>query len=204
MRRQPGRGERPDCACCKVTDKPIKYVLLTHYHAVRVLGAPAYKDAEILASDTTRGLIAERGKQDIESRSAASRGCSARWKRLPLGLADRHHLRPDVGVAGRREVRIMHVGRGHTAGDVIATVPDAGSCSLAIWSSTRRPATAATRISPIGQRRSINSPNSRPARWCRRGAALTTPAMWRRHRAYRDFIATLYDRSARASPRDGR
>ena len=25
-----------------VTDKPIKYVVLTHYHAVRVLGASAY------------------------------------------------------------------------------------------------------------------------------------------------------------------
>ena len=51
----------------KVTDKPIKYVLLTHYHAVRVLGASAFKGAEILASDTTRGLIAERGKQDMDS-----------------------------------------------------------------------------------------------------------------------------------------
>jgi len=27
---------------------------------------------------------------------------------------------------GRREVRIMHIGRGHTAGDVIAVAPDAG------------------------------------------------------------------------------
>ena len=51
----------------KVTDKPIKYVLLTHYHAVRVLGAAAFKDAEILASDTTRGLIVERGKQDMRN-----------------------------------------------------------------------------------------------------------------------------------------
>ena len=25
-----------------VTDKPIKYVVLSHYHAVRVLGASAY------------------------------------------------------------------------------------------------------------------------------------------------------------------
>src|SRR6266852_9086361 len=50
-----------------ITDKPIKYVLLTHYHAVRVLGASAYKGAEILASDVTRGLIAERGKQDMDS-----------------------------------------------------------------------------------------------------------------------------------------
>ena len=26
---------------------------------------------------------------------------------------------------GKREVRIMHIGRGHTAGDIIAWVPDA-------------------------------------------------------------------------------
>src|SRR5258708_23430158 len=51
----------------KVTDKPIKYVLLSHYHAVRVLGASAFAGAAILASDTTRGLIAERGKQDMDS-----------------------------------------------------------------------------------------------------------------------------------------
>jgi len=49
----------------QITDKPIKHVLLTHYHAVRVLGASAFKGAEILASDATRGLIAERGKENI-------------------------------------------------------------------------------------------------------------------------------------------
>src|SRR3954464_6177906 len=41
----------------KVTEKPIKGVLLTPAHAVRVLGAAAYARAEILASDTTRALI---------------------------------------------------------------------------------------------------------------------------------------------------
>src|ERR1700735_811827 len=50
-----------------ITDKPIRYVLLSHYHAVRVLGASAYTGAEILASDTTRGLIAERGQADMDS-----------------------------------------------------------------------------------------------------------------------------------------
>ena len=33
----------------EVTDKPIKYVVLTHYHAVRVLGASAYGAQQILA-----------------------------------------------------------------------------------------------------------------------------------------------------------
>src|SRR3989338_7576271 len=50
----------------KITDKPIRYLLLSHYHAVRVLGASAYSGAEILTSDVTRDLIVERGRQDME------------------------------------------------------------------------------------------------------------------------------------------
>ena len=50
-----------------VTDKPIKYVVLSHYHAVRVLGASAFEAAEIITHDQTRRLIAERGKADWDS-----------------------------------------------------------------------------------------------------------------------------------------
>ena len=51
----------------EVTDKPVKHVVLSHYHAVRVLGASAYTEAEIIASDVTRDLIVERGQQDMDS-----------------------------------------------------------------------------------------------------------------------------------------
>ena len=51
----------------EITDKPIRYVLLTHYHAVRVLGASAYKADHIIASQDTRDLIVERGEQDMKS-----------------------------------------------------------------------------------------------------------------------------------------
>ncbi len=51
----------------EVTDKPIKYILLSHYHAVRVFGASAYNAQEILASRDTYDLIAERGEQDKAS-----------------------------------------------------------------------------------------------------------------------------------------
>ena len=43
-----------------VTDKPIKYVMLSHYHAVRVLGASAYEASEIIASETCRAMVHER------------------------------------------------------------------------------------------------------------------------------------------------
>jgi glyoxylase-like metal-dependent hydrolase (beta-lactamase superfamily II) len=111
----------------KVTDKPIKYVLLTHYHAARTLGTSAFTGAEILSSDTTQGLIAERGKQDMESEVARFPRLFAAAETIP-GLTWPTLSFPDeISVwLGRREVRIMHIGRGHTAGDTIAVVPDAG------------------------------------------------------------------------------
>src|SRR6267154_3134849 len=50
-----------------VTDKPIKYVVLSHYHAVRVLGASGYKPEHIIASRDTYDLIVERGEADMKS-----------------------------------------------------------------------------------------------------------------------------------------
>jgi len=110
----------------EVTDKPIKYVLLSHYHAVRVLGASAYEDAEILASSVTRDLIVERGQQDMDSEIG-------RFPRLFRAVESIPGLTwPGITFAremsvwlGKREVRIMHLGRAHTAGDVVAWVPDA-------------------------------------------------------------------------------
>jgi glyoxylase-like metal-dependent hydrolase (beta-lactamase superfamily II) len=110
----------------KVTDKPIKYVLLTHYHAVRVLGASAYANAEILASDTTRELIVERGKQDMDSEIGRFPRLFRAVESIP-GLTWPSMTFPDQMSVwlGKREVRIMRIGRGHTAGDVVAFVPDA-------------------------------------------------------------------------------
>src|SRR5271167_4002921 len=51
----------------EVTDKPIRYVVLSHYHAVRVLGASAYQPQQIIASRETYELIVERGEADMNS-----------------------------------------------------------------------------------------------------------------------------------------
>jgi glyoxylase-like metal-dependent hydrolase (beta-lactamase superfamily II) len=110
----------------KVTDKPIKYVLLTHYHAVRVLGASAYAGAAILASNATRALIVERGRADMDSEIGRFPRLFRAVESIP-GLTWPSITFPDEMSVwlGRREVRIMHIGRGHTSGDVVAYVPDA-------------------------------------------------------------------------------
>lgn len=111
----------------RVTDKPIKYVLLSHHHASRTLGASAFKDVEILASDVTRGLIAERGKQDMESEIVRFPRLFRAAEAIPGPTWPTLTFPDEMSVwLGRREVRIIHIGRGHTAGDVIAVVPDAG------------------------------------------------------------------------------
>src|SRR3982751_1378940 len=51
----------------EVTDKPIRYVVLSHYHAVRVLGASAYAPEHVIASRDTYDLIVERGEADKAS-----------------------------------------------------------------------------------------------------------------------------------------
>ena len=49
------------------TDKPITHLILSHYHAVRVLGASAYGAQHVIAHESTKRLIDERGQADWDS-----------------------------------------------------------------------------------------------------------------------------------------
>jgi glyoxylase-like metal-dependent hydrolase (beta-lactamase superfamily II) len=190
----------------KITDKPIKYVLLTHYHAVRVLGASAFKGADIMASDVTRGLIAERGKQDMDSEIGRFPRLFRAVESIP-GLTWPNITFPDeVSVwLGRREVRIMHIGRGHTAGDVIAVVPDSGvvfSGDLVEYKSACYCGDAhftdwPTTLDHLGE---LQATALMPGR----GAALTTPQLVREGiEMTSDFLSTLFD-SVKQSVAKGR
>ncbi len=109
-----------------VTDKPIRYVVLTHYHAVRVLGASAYGADAIIASDQTRHLIVERGQQDWESEFGRFPRLFRNAESIPGLTWPTITFPTSLSVwLGSREVKLMHLGRGHTAGDIVAWVPDA-------------------------------------------------------------------------------
>ncbi|MCW5747088.1 MAG: MBL fold metallo-hydrolase [Alphaproteobacteria bacterium] len=108
-----------------VSDKPIKYVVLSHYHAVRVLGATAYGAEHIIASEATRELIVERGMQDWKSE----------FQRFPRLFRDADSIPgltwPTITFGdrmsiwlGKVQVDIIHAGRGHTKGDTIAWLPE--------------------------------------------------------------------------------
>ena len=110
----------------KVTDKPISHLVLTHYHAVRVLGASAYGAPEIIMSDAARAMVVERGQEDWDSEFQRFPRLFEGHESIP-GLTYPTTTFSDTMTAylGSRRVDIMHLGRAHTAGDAVIWVPDA-------------------------------------------------------------------------------
>lgn len=161
-----------------VTRKPIKYLVLTHYHAVRVLGASAYGAREIIASEHTRELIEERGAQDFKSEAQRFPRLFKKIETVP-GLTW-PTMTFDTGMMlrlGKRELRVMHLGRGHTKGDTVVWLPKekvlfsgdlveqgaapyCGDAYLSEWPATLE------KVRALGARKLVPG----------RGPALTTPA----------------------------
>jgi glyoxylase-like metal-dependent hydrolase (beta-lactamase superfamily II) len=108
------------------TDKPVRYLVLSHYHAVRVLGASAFDAEVIVAHERTRALIAERGKQDWASEFARMPRLAEQADSVPgltwptLTFTDR--LTIDLG-GDRGDLVLEYHGRGHTEGDITAWLP---------------------------------------------------------------------------------
>ena len=109
----------------QVTDKPVEWLVLTHYHAVRVLGAAAFDARHIIAHSGTHAWIQERGAQDWESE----------YRRFPRLFRDAGSIPgltyPDVSFAdtltlalGDRGVQVRWLGGGHTQGDAAVWLPE--------------------------------------------------------------------------------
>jgi glyoxylase-like metal-dependent hydrolase (beta-lactamase superfamily II) len=110
----------------QVTDKPIQYVLLSHYHAVRVLGASAYQPQQIIASQDTYDLIVERGEFDKASEIGRFPRLFRNVESVPPGLTW-----PTLTFTGKMtlwlgslKVELLQLGRGHTKGDTVAWLPE--------------------------------------------------------------------------------
>ncbi len=108
-----------------VTDKPITHLALTHYHAVRVLGAAAYGAPQVIMSETARAMVAERGQEDWDSEFDRFPRLFQGHEEIP-GLTwptTTFHGRMSVYL-GKRRIDLMQLGRAHTAGDMVVYVPD--------------------------------------------------------------------------------
>ncbi|UZE49991.1 MBL fold metallo-hydrolase [Rhodopseudomonas sp. P2A-2r] len=178
-----------------VTDKPIKYVVLSHYHAVRVLGASAFHAEAVVSSSETRRLVAERGQQDWDSEFGRFPRLFQGSESIPGLTWPTLTFKGEMSIfLGKREVKLMQLGAGHTSGDIVAWVPDAevmfsgdlieyhsacycGDAMLREWPST------------LNEIRDFNPKAIAPGR----GDALKGLATTREAIAMtRDFVSTLY------------
>ncbi|GEK47719.1 MBL fold metallo-hydrolase [Halomonas pacifica] len=180
----------------EVTDLPIKHVVMSHYHAVRVLGASAYEAENIYASRNTYELIKERGQQDYESEVG-------RFPRLFQGVDSVPGLTwPNVVFEreltvfmGNREVRIMHLGKGHTRGDTVVWLPEEKvlfSGDQVEYGATPYSGDAYHEEWPatLDKLLALEPEQLVPGR----GDALTTPALCREAiEGTRDFLLTMYN-----------
>lgn len=186
----------------EVTDKPIKYVVMSHYHAVRVLGATAYQPEHIIASRDTYDLICERGEADMKSEIE-------RFPRLFRSVESVPGLTwPTITFTGemtlwlgKLEVKIMQVGRGHTKGDTIVWLPQQKilfSGDLVEFGATPYAGDAYFKDWPktLDALEALKPEKLVPGR----GAALTTPAMVKEGiDGTRAFVSELYQAVQKAA-----
>jgi len=108
-----------------VTDKPVKYVMLSHYHAVRVLGASGFGAEHVIASRDTYDLIVERGEADMKSEIERFPRLFRAVESVPgltwPTLVFQGHMTLWLGTL---RVEIMQLGRGHTKGDTVVWLPE--------------------------------------------------------------------------------
>jgi glyoxylase-like metal-dependent hydrolase (beta-lactamase superfamily II) len=107
-----------------VTSLPVTQVVLTHYHAVRVLGVAGYGAPTVIASQATRDLIVERGQQDMDSEIGRFPRLFRGRESIPGLTWPTHTFERRMTLwLGEREAQVIHVGRSHTAGDTVVWLP---------------------------------------------------------------------------------
>jgi glyoxylase-like metal-dependent hydrolase (beta-lactamase superfamily II) len=114
-----------DVVRSQISELPFGDLVLTHYHAVRTLGASAFGARRIIAHVNTRALIEERGLADWASEQGRMPRLFAGAETIP-GLTHPTDTFEAVMTLdlGNRRVELRHLGRGHTSGDIVVWLPD--------------------------------------------------------------------------------
>ena len=112
----------------RITPKPIRYLIVTHFHADHIYGLQAFKavGATIIAHPAGREYL---NSETAQRRLEASRQDLFPWidERTQLLGADRWLDDKDSTlVLGGQSLRIRHVGPAHTPEDLVVFVPNAG------------------------------------------------------------------------------
>ncbi len=112
----------------RVTPQPIRYVIVTHYHADHIYGLQAFKavGATVIAHQAGRDYLSSDAAQ---LKLAASRDEMFPWidEHTQLVRADRWLAQGDTRLRlGRHEFHIRHAGPAHTSEDLVVFMPAQG------------------------------------------------------------------------------
>ena len=112
----------------RVTQQPLRYLIVTHYHADHIYGLQVFKaaGATILAHGAARNYL---NSETAQQRLQASRKELAPWidEKTQLMPADRWLDADETRLQlGSVEIVIRHVGPAHTAEDLVVFVPQTG------------------------------------------------------------------------------
>lgn len=108
----------------RITNKPIRYLINTHHHGDHTYGNHVFAGATIISHDYCRHEVIEAGIMDPDLLNAILpefdfRGIAATPAHITFDKQLTLHM-------DGREVRLLHFGLGHTAGDIIVHLPEEG------------------------------------------------------------------------------
>jgi len=105
----------------KITNKPIRYLINTHHHGDHTYGNHVFEGATIISHDYCRRELIEQGIRDPELMNTIFPEFDFRGIAVtPADITFDKNLTLHME---EREVRLLHFGPGHTAGDIIVYLP---------------------------------------------------------------------------------
>lgn len=160
----PSSAKATLAALRKLTDKPVRYVINTHWHDDHVLGNQVWRDAfpgvEFIAHQRMAAYLPGQGLKNRQGMLSGAPSGVAMLKSLldkaqgmdgqPLAAATRASYESDIRLVerylaetpkvdivgptltledklilqrGARRIEVLHLGRGHTAGDIVVHLP---------------------------------------------------------------------------------
>jgi glyoxylase-like metal-dependent hydrolase (beta-lactamase superfamily II) len=128
----PAPARTPLSEIRKVTDKPIKWAVVTHPHGDHFLGIPAFKaeGATIVSHRDTRGMMQKYYKDEVNRRQAYLKANNLDQSEVQLMLPEvTFDTRFTIHLGGRT-VELIHLGAAQNPGDTLVHFPHARTLFL--------------------------------------------------------------------------
>jgi glyoxylase-like metal-dependent hydrolase (beta-lactamase superfamily II) len=113
----PAQGRQLRQAVARVTDRPLRGAVVTHWHYDHAFGLAAFSDLETIGHESVAARLQHREWEQQAPRLALTA--------TDLALPGRTIAVATALDLGSRRVEIAHLGLGHTDGDLVVVVPDA-------------------------------------------------------------------------------